>query len=188
MLKLNCGLSYSEQSAEDELKKIELANKYGIDYVSIISIDEERTKWFWELVSDHFNWNNSVSVKPQANFKLCSAPLYESVMFNESIMDTIKRHYSYGVRAMTFHVTPVELINDAIISIATQDYSKLLPKIKEALPDLIRIVLGCLTNANATEDGPKLTFDFRTSPYIKTECNKCPKSGSLFCRYNCSGK
>ena len=59
MLKLNCGLSYSEQSAEDELKKIELANKYGIDYVSIISIDEERTKWFWELVSDHFNWNNS---------------------------------------------------------------------------------------------------------------------------------
>ena len=81
-----------------------------------------------------------------------------------------------------------ELINDVIISIATQDYSKLLPKIKEALPDLIRIVLGCLTNANATEDGPKLTFDFRTSPYIKTECNKCPKSGSLFCRYNCSGK
>lgn len=114
MLKLNCGLSYSEQSAEEELKKIELANKYGADYVSIISIDEERTKWFWELVSNHFSWNNSVSVKPQANFKLCSAPLYESVMFNEPIMDTIKRHYSYGVRAMTFHVTPVELINDAV--------------------------------------------------------------------------
>ena len=55
-----------------------------------------------------------------------------------------------------------ELINDVIIAIATQDYSKLLPKIKEALPDLIRIVLGCLTDANATEDGPKLTFGFDT--------------------------
>lgn len=46
MLKLNCGLSYPEQDAQEELKKIELANKYSIDYVSIISIDKERTKWF----------------------------------------------------------------------------------------------------------------------------------------------
>ena len=45
-----------------------------------------------------------------------------------------------------------ELINDAIISIATQDYSKLLPKIKEALPELIQIVLGCIIDDKAVED------------------------------------
>lgn len=115
MIKLNCGLSYPEQSAEQELRKIQLANKYGVDYVSIISIDKERTKRFWELVHDQFCWEpNTISLKPQANFTLCSAPLYESVMFNEDIMETIKRHYSYGVRAMTFHTTPVELINNAV--------------------------------------------------------------------------
>lgn len=105
MLKLNCGLSYSEQSAEDEIKKIQLAEKYGIDYVSVISIDEERTKWFWELVASTFK---------DHSFTLCSAPLYECAMFKEDIMDTIKRHYSYGVRAMTFHVTSKKLIDEAV--------------------------------------------------------------------------
>lgn len=115
MLKLNCGLSYPEQNAEQELRKIILANKYEVDYVSIISIDKERTKWFWEVVKSSFNFNeHAFSMMPDANFKLCSAPLYESVMFNEDIMETIKRHYSYGVKAMTFHTTPVELIKDAV--------------------------------------------------------------------------
>ena len=82
-----------------------------------------------------------------------------------------------------------ELINDVIISIATQDYSKLLPKIKEALPDLIRIVLGCLTDANATEDGPKLTFGFDTNPIVMPNCRFCCRnSDSLLCRYYCFGK
>ena len=84
-----------------------------------------------------------------------------------------------------------ELINDVIIAIATQDYSKLLPKIKEALPDLIRIVLGCLTDANATEDGPKLTFGFDTNPIpiVMPDCRRdCRNSDSLLCRYYCSGK
>ena len=84
-----------------------------------------------------------------------------------------------------------ELINDVIISIATQDYSKLLPKIKEALPDLIRIVLGCLTDANATEDGPKLTFGFdsRPIPIVMPDCRRdCLHSDSMLCRYYCFGK
>ena len=38
-----------------------------------------------------------------------------------------------------------ELINDVIVAIATKDYSKLLPKLKEALPELIKIVIGCVT-------------------------------------------
>ena len=49
-----------------------------------------------------------------------------------------------------------ELINDVIVAIATQDYSKLLPKVKEALPDLIKVVLGCLTDTKAIEDETKL--------------------------------
>ena len=38
-----------------------------------------------------------------------------------------------------------ELIADAIVAIATKDFSKLWPKIKEALPELIKIVIGCIT-------------------------------------------
>lgn len=115
MIKLNCGLSYPEQSAEQELHKIEIANKHGVDYVSVISVDKERTKWFWEVIKSSFNFQpNTISLQPTANFTLCSAPLYESVMFNEDIMETIKRHYSYGVRAMTFHVTSTDLIQAAV--------------------------------------------------------------------------
>ena len=42
-----------------------------------------------------------------------------------------------------------ELINDVMIAIVTKDYSKLLPKIKENLPELIQIVLGCINDTNA---------------------------------------
>ena len=45
-----------------------------------------------------------------------------------------------------------ELINDVIVAIATKDYSKLLPKIKESLPELIQIVLGCITDTKAIGD------------------------------------
>ena len=48
-----------------------------------------------------------------------------------------------------------ELISDVIVAIATKDYSKLLPKIKEALPELIQIVLGCITDTKAIEEQPK---------------------------------
>ena len=53
-----------------------------------------------------------------------------------------------------------ELINDVMIAIVTKDYSKLLPKIKENLPELIQIVLGCINDTNAIEDENKL----ETSP------------------------
>jgi len=49
-----------------------------------------------------------------------------------------------------------ELINDVMIAIVTKDYSKLLPKIKENLPELIQIVLGCINDTNAIEDENKL--------------------------------
>ena len=53
-----------------------------------------------------------------------------------------------------------ELINDVIVAIATQDYSKLLPKIKEALPELIQIVLGCLVDSKSIEEEGKLLLQF----------------------------
>lgn len=103
MLKLNIGLSYSEQSFIDELKKLELASKYDIEYVSVISVDKSRTKALWD----------SVQEKVGKNITLCSVPIYESIMFKENIKDTIKRHASYGVKAMTFHITPAYLIREA---------------------------------------------------------------------------
>ena len=49
-----------------------------------------------------------------------------------------------------------ELINDVIVAIATKDYCKLLPKLKEALPELIKIVIGCVTEEKAIESETKL--------------------------------
>lgn len=103
MLKLNVGLSYPEQSFTDELKKLELASKYNIDFVSVISVDKHRIEAFWESVRDN---------KPK-NVRLCSAPIYESILLEEDIKDTIKRQASYGVEAMTFHITPAYLIREA---------------------------------------------------------------------------
>ncbi len=57
-----------------------------------------------------------------------------------------------------YHKAPKvqELISDVIVAIATKDYSKLLPKIKEALPELIKIVIGCITDEKGIEDKTKL--------------------------------
>ena len=41
-----------------------------------------------------------------------------------------------------------ELINDVIVAIATKDYSKLLPKIKESLPELIQTTIPEPLNYN----------------------------------------
>lgn len=102
MLKLNCGLSYPEQSFEDELKKIDLAVKYRIDYLSVISIDKDRVNKLWEEVK-----------KRSDKITVCSAPVYEMIMFDETPEQTITRQASYGVKAMTFHITPVGLLKEA---------------------------------------------------------------------------
>ena len=38
-----------------------------------------------------------------------------------------------------------ELISDVMFAIATKDFSKLWPKIKESLPELIQVVIKCAT-------------------------------------------
>ena len=52
-----------------------------------------------------------------------------------------------------------ELIADAMIAIATKDFSKLWPKIKEALPELIKIVVGCITEEKVVEEETVLEKD-----------------------------
>ena len=66
-----------------------------------------------------------------------------------------------------------ELINDVIIAFATKDFSKLLPKIKEALPDLINIVIGCITEEkNVVEEEPKLETEMGPMSECEVKCNK----------------
>ena len=53
-----------------------------------------------------------------------------------------------------------EIINEAIKAIINKDFSKLLPKLIESLPDLIQVVVGCLNEKTAIEDEPKAEVIF----------------------------
>ena len=59
-----------------------------------------------------------------------------------------------------------EIISDVIVAIATKDYSKLLPKIKESLPELIQIVLSCITDTKVIEDEKLEFFPPTQIPYV----------------------
>ena len=43
-----------------------------------------------------------------------------------------------------------EIIADVMVAVATKDFSKLWPKIKEALPELIPVVIKCVTENEVT--------------------------------------
>ena len=78
-----------------------------------------------------------------------------------------------------------ELVKDVMVAIMTKDYSKLLPKIKEALPELIKIILGCIIDTNAIEEQPKLTFfDFK-SIFCGKFCGNFPPEASEKCISQC---
>ena len=70
-----------------------------------------------------------------------------------------------------------ELISDVIVAIATKDYSKLLPKIKESIPELIKIVLGCIIDTKTIEDQAKSeSIAIYPPPPINFDCfAKCYK-------------
>ena len=59
-----------------------------------------------------------------------------------------------------------EIIADVMVAIATKDFSKLWPKIKEALPELIPVVIKCITE---NEDEINLT-SAECSKFEKFEC------------------
>ena len=51
-----------------------------------------------------------------------------------------------------------EIIADVMVAIATKDFDKLLTQIKEALPDLIKALAGCVLETKVIEDTPKLNY------------------------------
>ena len=107
-LKMNCGISSSEQSKnliKDELEKAECAIDNNVDYLSNISIHIPVIKDFWTELC-RLNRKNTC---------FCSVPLYEACLFEQPIIDVIKRHHEeYGVKTMTFHMTDVKLIKRAL--------------------------------------------------------------------------
>ena len=78
-----------------------------------------------------------------------------------------------------------ELIGDVIAAIVNQDFSKLLPKLKEALPELIKIVLGCIIDTNTVEEQPKLTWPDMRHSLCHSQCSKLPPSGYGRCYTQC---
>ena len=90
-----------------------------------------------------------------------------------------------------------ELIADAMIAIVTKDFSELWSKIKESLPELIQIVIKCIT---ANEKGevnlkhliigpPKLMIDYLTSSpnydICYSRCKKYLESYRGYCEGIC---
>ena len=82
-----------------------------------------------------------------------------------------------------------ELINDVIVAIATKDYSKLLPKIKESLPELIQIVLGCITDTKSIEDEKLeiIPMNWEEAEFMRCKNMRCSK-GSYMMMYECAEK
>ena len=78
-----------------------------------------------------------------------------------------------------------ELINDVIVAIATKDYSKLLPKIKASIPELIQIVLGCIIEPKAIEEQPKLETPDLNECFV--QCMKTSRTSKIDanCLKNC---
>ena len=64
-----------------------------------------------------------------------------------------------------------ELIADAMVAIVTKDFSKLLPKIKEALPELIQIVIGCITEEKTVADEQPELKDWAKEATCKSFCS-----------------
>ena len=74
-----------------------------------------------------------------------------------------------------------ELITDALIAIATQDFSKILSKIKEALPELIQIVIKCVIADEKSEVNLKNSF-VRPPQYLLDYVTDCPDYNTCYSR------
>ena len=81
-----------------------------------------------------------------------------------------------------------ELISDVIVAIVTQDFTKLLPKVKEALPDLIKTVLGCIIDTKAVEDEAKLEELPPLQPFVIRPIGGCYEEGKARCKAQCHGE
>lgn len=110
MLKLNIGISNTSQTISAEVEKYHLAARYGVDYVSVISIEPKMAPLLWDAIT---KWRQHEDVSAHKPI-LCSVPLYEAQLYHAPILDIMKRHYEeYGVRAFTCHVTTRALMDHA---------------------------------------------------------------------------
>ena len=84
-----------------------------------------------------------------------------------------------------------ELIGDAIVAIVTKDFSKLLQKILDSLPELIQTVIKCVTSEKEVQEEVNLqgtTFSTVPCPMCPTICAVLVykiKSCSLLCQNSC---
>ena len=59
-----------------------------------------------------------------------------------------------------------EIIADVMVAIATKDFSKLWPKIKESLPELIPVAIKCITEN-------EINLEKKSKKKKASECNRC---------------
>lgn len=102
-IKLNIGISYRGQSIVEERKKIELGIHYKADYIANISIEKTILPVMWKALAEYQN----------QGVVFASVPLYESVLLDEPLLETIQRQYDYGVRQFTLDCAPRYIIEKA---------------------------------------------------------------------------
>ena len=85
-----------------------------------------------------------------------------------------------------------ELISDVMVAIATKDFSKLWPKIKESLPELIQVVIKCATGNEVNLEKVK-PFVEDWQYYSVTSYEECMhyclnriRSDPSYCHIECS--
>ena len=90
-----------------------------------------------------------------------------------------------------------EIISDVMVAITTKDFSKLWPKIKEALPELIPVVIKCITeNEVNLEKVTPILYNWnheRHEPHITSNYEECmedcmnrPRPNAEECHSVCS--
>ena len=83
-----------------------------------------------------------------------------------------------------------EIIADVMVAIATKDFSKLWPKIKEALPELIPVVIKCVTENEVNLERVKQPFilNWLYEPKDYEDCMKHCNKPRERCKAMCDAK
>lgn len=87
----------------EEAKKIKLVIENEINYIAQVSVEETKIHDMWDLVSGY----NSKKIK------FVSLPIYESVLFDELIIETIERQYQKDYKVFSLCYTLRYLIKKA---------------------------------------------------------------------------
>ena len=83
-----------------------------------------------------------------------------------------------------------EIIADVMVAIATKDFSKLWPKIKEALPELIPVVIKCVTENEVNLERVKqpIILNWPNEPKDYEDCMKHCYKPRERCKAMCDAK